>query len=94
MFNAGYSGYFYAIHLLRIKESPGGSAPRVYYCMPTPPARRNRANAPRIALLVARWGGWPGWTPLYLRALAANRALVDFHLLTDALPAWRERAPA
>lgn len=59
----------------------------------TPRARRDRPDDPRIAVLVARWGGWPGWTPLYLRALAANRALVDFHLLTDSSPPMAGKLP-
>ena len=62
--------------------------------MSTPRARRRlRPGAARIAVLVARWGGWPGWTPLYLRALAANRALVDFHLITDAPPPMAGELP-
>ena len=39
-----------------------------------------------IAMLVARWGGWPGWMPLFVHTLGANRGLVDFHLLSDVPP--------
>lgn len=40
---------------------------------------------PSIALLVGRWGGWPGWTPLLLLTMRANPT-VDFFLLSDAAP--------
>ena len=46
----------------------------------------------RICLFVTRWHGWPGWTPLLLHTLASNRALVDFHLLSDTAPV--ERLPS
>ena len=38
-----------------------------------------------IALLVCRWGGWPGWTPLLLRTFAANPS-VTFFLISDVVP--------
>lgn len=28
--------------------------------------------APRVGLVVARWGGWPAWTPLLLKTLGAT----------------------
>ena len=37
----------------------------------------------KIAIFIARWGGWPGWMPLLVRSLAANAA-IDFHLLSEA----------
>ena len=39
-----------------------------------------------LALLVGRWGGWPGWTPLFLRTLGSNPT-IDFLLLSDRRPA-------
>ena len=42
-------------------------------------------HSPRIALLVGRFGGWPAWTPLWLKTLGASRG-VDFHVLSDAPP--------
>ena len=40
---------------------------------------------PSIGLLVARWGGWPPWTPFLLRTMAANPD-VTFLLLSDHQP--------
>ena len=45
-----------------------------------------RMAMPSIALLVCRWGGWPGWTPLLLRGFTLNPT-IDFLLLADAPPA-------
>ena len=38
-----------------------------------------------VALLVGRWGPWPGWTPFFLRTLGANH-WVHFHVLGDTMP--------
>ena len=38
-----------------------------------------------IGIVVARWGGWPSWTPLFLHTLRHNPT-VDFHLLSDVPP--------
>lgn len=53
---------------------------------PNEPAWACHDALPSIALVVARWGGWPAWTPLFLRTLGANPT-VDFMLLSDATPA-------
>ena len=42
-------------------------------------------SAPSLALLVCRWGGWPGWTPLLLRGFEANPS-VNFFLVSDSSP--------
>ena len=39
----------------------------------------------RIGIVIARWQGWPGWTPLLIRTLAFNE-LIHFHLLSDVEP--------
>ena len=39
-----------------------------------------------LALLVGRWGTWPGWTPLLLHTFAANPTIA-FFLLSDVSPA-------
>ena len=46
-----------------------------------------------LALLVGRWGSWPGWTPLLLRSFAANPT-IDFFCLSDVWPAPQSRLPA
>ena len=44
---------------------------------------------PSIALLVGRWGRWPGWTPLLLRSFEMNPT-IDFLLLSDVSPVFQE----
>lgn len=43
------------------------------------------SDAPSVGILVGRWGGWPPWTPLLLRTLAANPT-VTFLLLSEEPP--------
>ena len=38
-----------------------------------------------IAILIARWHGWPPWTPVFLKTLAENPT-IDFHVLSDTAP--------
>ena len=49
------------------------------------PSTAAASHTPTLALLVGRWGAWPGWTPLLLRTCAANPT-VDFMLLSDVSP--------
>ena len=44
-----------------------------------------RSQPPSIGIIVARWGGWPSWMPLFLHTLRHNPT-VDFHLLSDVPP--------
>ena len=44
-----------------------------------------QAQPPSIGIIVARWGGWPSWMPLFLHTLRHNPT-VDFHLLSDVPP--------
>jgi hypothetical protein len=44
-----------------------------------------QAEPPSIGIIVARWGGWPSWMPLFLHTLRHNPT-VDFHLLSDVPP--------
>ena len=46
---------------------------------------RQRQGAPSVCMLVARWGQWPPWTPLLLRALATNTD-VRWTLMGDTPP--------
>jgi hypothetical protein len=41
-----------------------------------------------IALLIGRWGTWPGYTPLLLKGISANPT-VSFFVLSDTAPARR-----
>ena len=38
-----------------------------------------------VGILVGRWGGWPPWTPFFLRTLAANPT-ITFLLLSETAP--------
>lgn len=38
-----------------------------------------------VAILVGRWGGWPAYTPLFIRSLGGNPSF-DFHMLSDRRP--------
>ena len=50
------------------------------------PALSQPGNAqPSLCLLLARWGGWPGWFALILRTMELNPT-VQFHLLGDKPP--------
>ena len=44
-----------------------------------------QTQPPSLAIIVARWGSWPSWTPLFLHTLRHNPT-VDFHLLSDVPP--------
>ena len=44
------------------------------------------ARPPSIALLIGRWGRWPGWTPLLFRTFALNPTIA-FCCLSDTPPA-------
>ena len=43
-------------------------------------------RSPSIALLIGRWGRWPGWTPLLFRTFALNPTIA-FYCLSDTPPA-------
>ena len=43
------------------------------------------SDAPSVGILVGRWGGWPAWTPVFLRTLAANPT-ISFLLLSEEPP--------
>jgi hypothetical protein len=50
-------------------------------------------SAPRVGLMIARWGGWPAWMPVLLKTLGAvpspgpNRTSITILLLGEAPPA-------
>jgi len=39
----------------------------------------------RVGIIIGRWGGWPGWTPLLLRMMGTNTQF-DFLLISDSSP--------
>ena len=41
---------------------------------------------PSIAIVIGRWGGWPGWTSVLLRTVEANPT-ITFLMLSDEAPA-------
>jgi len=43
-------------------------------------------SAPRVGLIVSRWGGWPAWSPLLVHSFSMNPA-VTFLLVGDVGPA-------
>ena len=53
-------------------------------CIKPTPAQPGIAE-PSLCLLLARWGGWPGWFALILRTMELNPT-VQFHLLGDKPP--------
>ena len=67
------------------------SAARVFLPgRPTPTARTMPSvAAPRVCLLILRWGGWPAWMPLLLRSLQTQHPALAFHIIGDIRPETR-----
>ena len=61
-------------------------ASQVLHALAAHRAQRQAPPSPSVAMLIGRWGSWPGWTPFLLRTLGVN-GWVDFHVLTDTAPA-------
>ena len=69
-------------------DGPAGTCTVPGWC-----AYRYRPRPPSVCILVARWGEWPPWLPLLLRALASNDD-VRFTLIGDHQPASAKLLPA